>query len=220
MTVLACLPARGGSKGVPGKNLRQLGGQSLLGRCIEMAQKCVTVDRLIVSTDCLLIRAEAERFGCEVVMRPAELAEDHTLPDPAILHVIDHLGMDCTVAVRLNCTAPFTTAGDVDRCVTAVQNSGYTLSAVSVVDFSHYLVGPNGGLVNRPHEMRRQLMQPQWWINGGVSAGPVGTLRRLLNVVDYQRPGSPIPIPADFRWPCEIDEPDDFRYAKQLLGLT
>lgn len=218
MTVVACIPARGGSKGIKGKNLRMLGNLSLLARCIRVAQESKRIERLFVSTDSVALGLEGMNNDCEVVMRPPELAADDVLPDHAILHGIDELGIDASVVLRLNCTAPFTTPGDMDRCAQAVQESLMERSACTVLPFTHYLLDDSGKMVNRARETPRQEMAPQWVLNGGVSAGPIATLRRLGNVVDYER--RPVPVEADCPFYCEIDTLEDLALAGALLGLT
>ncbi len=90
--VAAIIPARGGSKGLPGKNLRPLVGKPLIAYSIEAAKGCGQVDRVVVSTDDPQIAATAKRWGAEApFLRPAELAQDLTPTEPVLLHAIDWL---------------------------------------------------------------------------------------------------------------------------------
>jgi len=88
-SVLAVLPARGGSKGLPGKNIRPLAGIPLIGHSILMARSCTEIDRVVISTDSLEIAEVAQRFGGDVpFMRPEELAQDDTPIWPVLGHAL------------------------------------------------------------------------------------------------------------------------------------
>ena len=80
------IPARGGSKGIPRKNVRFLRGRPLISYTIETAKRCCGIDRIVVSTDDEEIAHVAKTFGCEVVMRPPELAADDIPLDPVVIH--------------------------------------------------------------------------------------------------------------------------------------
>ena len=89
LTRLALIPARGGSKGVPGKNLCEVGGVSLIGRAVRAALESGVIDRTVVSTDCQKIATEAERHGADVpYLRPAELATDRASSLEVALHAL------------------------------------------------------------------------------------------------------------------------------------
>src|SRR4051812_18063008 len=91
MPVLALIPARGGSKGLPGKNLKLLGGRSLIAHAAVAARESDVVDRIVLSTDAEDIATEGVREGIEVLMRPAELATDESPMLPVIRHAVDAL---------------------------------------------------------------------------------------------------------------------------------
>jgi CMP-N-acetylneuraminic acid synthetase len=112
MTILALIPARGGSKGVPGKNLKQIGGRSLIARAIDAARQSGVCDHVLVSTDDEAIATEARRAGAEVpFLRPATLAADDTAMTPVIDHAITafeaHAGTGVDTLVFLEATVPF-----------------------------------------------------------------------------------------------------------------
>ena len=89
--VLAIIPARGGSKRLPGKNIKLLNGKPLIAHSIEYAINSPEINRLVLSTDSEEIAKEGEKFGAEVLMRPAHLAEDTTKTAPVLLHVVEEL---------------------------------------------------------------------------------------------------------------------------------
>ncbi|SMP47700.1 N-acylneuraminate cytidylyltransferase [Neorhodopirellula lusitana] len=118
--------ARGGSKGLPGKNLKKLGGVSLIGRAIQTALASHQIDEVFVSTDCPTIAAEAVRFGASVpCLRPAELASDTASEWLAWRHAIESLSPCCPdVFVSIPPTAPLRTTNDVDACINRLRASG------------------------------------------------------------------------------------------------
>jgi CMP-N,N'-diacetyllegionaminic acid synthase len=126
--VLALIPARGGSRGVPGKNLRPLGGRPLLAWSIEAAQPpTCQVDRVVVSSDSQEILDVAARYGAEPLERPAELATDEALTDPVIVHAVEALfveGYLPDLVVLLQPTVPFRAPGLVDACIDRLLASG------------------------------------------------------------------------------------------------
>ncbi|MGN6409030.1 MAG: acylneuraminate cytidylyltransferase family protein, partial [Curtobacterium sp.] len=90
-SVVAVVPARAGSKGIPGKNLRAVAGRSLVRRAVESALAATTIDAVVVSTDGDAIAAEAVSAGARVVRRPPELSGDEASSESALLHVLDAL---------------------------------------------------------------------------------------------------------------------------------
>lgn len=122
MGIVGLIPARGGSKGVPGKNIKPLDGKPLICWTIEAAQRAKYLDRVIVSTDCPEIAAVAAAAGAEVpFMRPAELAGDRTPDGPVMRHLLQWLGekkgIQTSVLVYLRPTTPFKTPKIIDQCI-------------------------------------------------------------------------------------------------------
>ncbi len=120
--ILAIIPARGGSKSVPGKNIAMLGGKALIAHTIETARKAKRVDRVIVSTDVQEIADVAVAAGAEApFLRPAELARDATPGIAPVLHAVNWLaendGYRPELVVMLQPTSPFRTAGDIDAAI-------------------------------------------------------------------------------------------------------
>lgn len=123
--VWAIIPARGGSKGVPGKNLAVVGGKSLIRRAVETCLKSGEIDRTIVSTDDYSIAEEARAGGAEVVLRPAEIAGDTSTSESAVLHVLETLfeagSQEPEVTLLVQCTSPFTTSEDLDDLIRLIE---------------------------------------------------------------------------------------------------
>src|ERR1039458_650454 len=114
-TVLGVVPARGGSKGVPRKNIRMAAGKPLIAWTIEKALKSQYIDRLVLSSEDLEIMEVALRYGCDVPFRrPVELASDDTPGIAPVLHVLEKLPGYSYVAL-LQPTSPSRAAEDIDR---------------------------------------------------------------------------------------------------------
>ncbi len=120
-SILAIIPARGGSKGIPGKNLYPVAGKPLIAHTIKHALEARSVDRVVVSTDDSEIGEVAEQYGAEVVWRPAEISGDLASSESALLHVHDRFmqreNVEPEVLVFLQATSPIRSSVDIDEAV-------------------------------------------------------------------------------------------------------
>src|SRR3989454_10846576 len=126
MYTLGTICARGGSKGVPGKNVRLIAGHPLIAYSIAQARRCRFIDRVIVSTDSDEVAAVARRYGADVpFLRPAELAQDTRAKVPAIQHAVleieREIGRSIDYVVDLDPTAPLRTLDDIRAYCDLVQ---------------------------------------------------------------------------------------------------
>lgn len=129
--ILAIIPARGGSKGVPRKNLRSVAGKPLIAWSIEEAKKSRYIDRLILSTEDKEIMTTAEEYGCDVpFVRPLHLAKDDTPGIAPVLHALKHMP-DFDYVMLLQPTSPLRSVEDIDRCIENFESSERS-SSVSV----------------------------------------------------------------------------------------
>lgn len=136
--VVAVIPARGGSKGVPNKNIRNLLGRPLIYYTIKAALKSKLIDRVIVSTDSEKIQNIAKKYGAEVPFkRPAELATDTAHTPPIIEHAIKYLknseNYNADVVVTLQPTSPIRKPDDIDKMIKMLVNKKFE-SVVSIKD--------------------------------------------------------------------------------------
>jgi N-acylneuraminate cytidylyltransferase len=119
MECLAIIPARGGSKGLPRKNLKKVGGVPLVARSVRSALAASAITRTVVSTDDEEIANVAREAGAEVIMRPNSISGDEASTEPALLHVLETLDTDegyhPDLTCFIQCTSPLTTSGDLDR---------------------------------------------------------------------------------------------------------
>lgn len=137
MTTVAVIPARGGSKGIPGKNLQSVGGVSLIGRAILSANQSTLIDTVYVSTDDAEIAAEARRYGAKVLERPSKYATDKASSESVLLHALKKIGKDVEVLVFLQCTSPFIDIDALDVAISKVQSKDFdtVFSARESFDF-------------------------------------------------------------------------------------
>lgn len=132
MSVLAIVPARGGSRGLPGKNLATIEGRSLVARAIDVGHSVERIDDVVVSSDDEDIMEEGRRHGATIVTRPARLAADDTPTIDVIRHVLRGRP-GARLVVILQPTSPLRTAQDVEACLDALDEAT-TATTVTGVD--------------------------------------------------------------------------------------
>jgi CMP-N,N'-diacetyllegionaminic acid synthase len=126
--VIAVIPARGGSKSVPGKNIRPLAEKPLLAWSIDVAKQVTEIDRIIVSTDDGEIASTGRSNGAEIYSRPSHLATDQALVIGALKDLLQTLSLEGETpewVVLLEPTCPLRTADDVRECLKLISNGGY-----------------------------------------------------------------------------------------------
>lgn len=163
---VAIIPARGGSKGVPRKNLRRVGGIPLIARAITSARGAQRVDRVVVSTDDAEIAAVAREWGAEVIIRPEAISGDTASSESALVHTLEQLrsaGVTVGVLVFIQATSPFIDPADLDAAIERVR-AGESDTVFSAVESWGYLwragatgaVGGIAGATGINHDHRRR----------------------------------------------------------------
>jgi CMP-N-acetylneuraminic acid synthetase len=184
--VLGVITARGGSKGLPGKNLRPLAGKPLIAHTIDTARESTAFDRVVLSTDDEAIAAAGRSRGCDVpFMRPPDLARDDTPHLPVLQHAVawlrEHDGYAPDAVMILQPTSPLRRAEDIRASIALLERSGAD-SVVSVSEVpAHYnpmrtlRIDANGmasllvtGEPVRRRINRRQDMPEAWTMNGAI----------------------------------------------------
>lgn len=213
--VVAVIPARGGSKGLPGKNLAPVGDVPLIVRAVRAARAARSVHRVIVSTDDPLIAEIARTAGAEIVARPGELSGDTATSESAVLHALDAVGADATVALLIQCTSPFLTSADIDAVTSAV-TSGDADSAFTAAPTHGFIWRADGTGVNHDpsHRSRRQDREVELLETGAAYAMRVDRLRHSK----HRFSGRIKPVEVDPARTLEIDEPDDLERARLLAA--
>ena len=219
--VVAIIPARGGSKGVPRKNVRLLAGKPLLAWTVEAALQSRLIDRVIVSTEDSEIAAVSRQYGAEVVIRPADLARDETPTEPVILHVLENLekleNHRPDIVVLLQATSPLRNNLHIKAAFDVFQreNDDSLLSVCSSHSFlwkksESGACSVNYDYTNRP---RRQDAEPEFRENGAIYI----TSREIM-VNQQNRLGGRIGLYVmEDEDSVEIDSPYDFWLCQQIL---
>ncbi|WP_234698349.1 acylneuraminate cytidylyltransferase family protein [Lacisediminihabitans changchengi] len=219
MSVVAVIPARGGSKGVPGKNLRTVGGVALVARAVASARASRFVDRVIVSTDDPFIGAVATDAGAEVFGRPAALATDHATSESALLHVLDELPTDPDVLVFIQATSPFIDVDALDEAIDRVLNGGedVVFSAIESHAFLWRLApgGARGVNHDAAFRQRRQDRTPEYRETGAFYVMRAGGFRQN-SFRFFGRVGVAL---VDERTAIEIDTEDELALADSMAPL-
>lgn len=184
MSVVAIIPARGGSKMLPRKNTLPLCGKPLIAHTIEHALAARRLDRTIVSTDDPEIAEVAERWGAEVpFLRPAELATDEATTEVVLQHALRWLETEervrVDIMVLLEATSPIRRPGLIDRVIDTLLASEAD-SAFTVVRDHGYFWGRDGDRIVRldPGYQPRQVRPPRWRETGSVYASRAHLIRR------------------------------------------
>lgn len=217
--VLAVIPARGGSKGVPGKNVARIGGVPLVARAVRAALGAEHIDQVAVSTDDPDIARAAEQAGAIVVQRPAELAGDTATSEAALTHAIGaiHGEHPPEIVVMIQATSPFITSRELDDLVGVIKAGAD--SAFTAAPFHGFIwrsannaVGVNHDSSSRP---RRQDREPEWLETGAAYAMRTDGFARH----GHRFFGRIVAVPAPPERVLEIDEPADLKRAQILAGL-
>ncbi|MEO8682301.1 MAG: acylneuraminate cytidylyltransferase family protein [Vicinamibacterales bacterium] len=233
MKVLGIVTARGGSKGIPGKNLKLLAGKPLLAHTIQVARSCGALDRVILSTEDEAIAAAGRELGCDVpFMRPSDLARDETPHLPVIQHAVrwmaERVGYKPDAVMILQPTSPLRTAADIRESIELLDRSGAdSVLSVSEVPAHHHpmrtlRLDANGEAVLfvtgdpvRKRINRRQDLPEAWAMNGAIYA----CLTRLLLADDASLYGDRV---VAYKMPAErsisIDDLHDWAEAERLIA--
>lgn len=201
MKILGLIPARGGSKGVPNKNIRDICGKPLIAWTIERALESEMLDRVVVSTDSSGIAEVAEKYGAEIIMRPQELATDTASTQDVMLHALGIVPAD--VLVLLQPTSPCRSEGLIDRCIREFMKNDYdSLATGFVCDYKEY--GKN--------TLPRQQIQGFFYDDGNVY------VIKASNILNGDRYGKKIGHMYVSRYEnAEIDDMFDFWLLEKIL---
>lgn len=229
--ILGIITARGGSKGIPGKNIKALAGKPLIFYTIDAAQKSGVFDRIILSTDDQEISDVAKSYGCEVpFMRPKKLAEDGTPHLPVIQHAVEwlkeHEGYWPDYVMILQPTSPLRQPFHLKESVKLLDSGADTVLSVSKIpkQFSPYKAMVihddrfmrliNGDPV-RNRAIRRQDLKDAYWSVGAIYLFKTGLIFDKDNPHFYGEKVAPYPIEA--KYIVDIDEPEDWEVAEKAM---
>jgi CMP-N,N'-diacetyllegionaminic acid synthase len=219
--VLGLITARGGSKGVPGKNIKFLAGKPLIVWTIEAALASGRIDRLILSTDSDEIAAVAKAAGCEVpFMRPPTLATDTATSNDVIRHALETIDSNDDRVVLLQPTSPLREPQDINGCLdTQAASGGPFAVSVCVADPppEHiFRIDANQRLspvIKGPNASRRQDLQSSYALNGAVYAFE----RAWFLAADGLQVGDAVPYVMPAERSIDIDTELDFIFAEMCM---
>jgi N-acylneuraminate cytidylyltransferase len=223
-TVIAVIPARGGSKSVPGKNIRSLGGKPLIAWSIDVARQVSEIDRIIVSTDDTEIASVGRTFGAEVYVRPQHLATDEALVIDALKDLLQTLEAENQMpewVTLLEPTCPLRSAVDVRECLRLVAQDGYD----SVATFKDAELNPHRAwrLIDGIPEvfvagaipwLPRQKLPKAYQLNGAVYVFRANLLAQEANSLLLGKLGAVL-MPRNRSQ--DIDDSVDFTIVEALL---
>ncbi|OAS14520.1 cytidylyltransferase domain-containing protein [Paenibacillus oryzisoli] len=221
--ILALIPARGGSKGVPGKNILVVQDKPLIAWTIEEAKKSKYIDRVVLSSEDEEIIKVADQWGCDIpFVRPANLAKDDTPGIDPVLHALDHLP-DYDYVIMLQPTSPLRSVEDIDNaieycfsknalcCVSVCRTSENPYWMYKVID------GNLRPIVNDNETMylRRQDLPPTFILNGAIYIANCNWLKESKSFLTDKT----VAYIMDSARSLDIDNEIDFVLLEYYLGL-
>lgn len=231
MNILGIIPARGGSKGFPRKNIQMLLGKPVIAHTIIAAHRSNLITRLVVSTEDEEIAEISRRYGVEVIPRPIELAADDSPIEQALRHSVTFLrekeGYEPVIVVQMQANVPVRKEGMIDTVIRKLINSGAD-SAVTIYEVDQ---GPE--LMNRlkgdrlfpryklPKGYRRQDFPKLYLLDGAVLATKTEALFKTIGdcrahaYLGYDVRG----VIQEKFYTIEIDSPEDLILAKAILHI-
>ena len=226
MKTIGITLARGGSKEVPRKNIRSIGGIPLLAYTIREAKKCQRLDEYVVSTDDFEIAEIAKEYGAKVIMRPQHLAQDSTPTLPALIHALEEAERDADefdIVADLRCTNPLKLASDIDGAIDKlIRTHADAVIGVTKIEDGHparLKTVFRDRLVDiwpEPMSGNRQDLRPDVYIrNGSIYIVRRAALEEGIHIKlsDNVRPWI---MPGDRS--INIDTEMDFLLAEALIG--
>jgi CMP-N,N'-diacetyllegionaminic acid synthase len=220
MNTFALIPARGGSKGIPRKNIKLIAGKPLIVWTIEAALRSSLLSSIVVSTDDYEIAEIARSAGAQVpFMRPSELAQDQTPGIDPVLHALDQLPQFDSVLL-LQPTSPLRSTVDIDGCLNMVSEKKYmSVVSVTVADthpYWMYSLKPDSTMVrfvDSPPIARRQDLPMAYELNGAMYFAQANWLRLSGNLVAAET----VAYEMSKEHSIDVDTPADWKFAEILL---
>jgi CMP-N-acetylneuraminic acid synthetase len=199
--ILGVIPARGGSKGIPRKNVKQINGKPLIAWTIEAAKESKMIDRYVVSTEDEEIAATSREYGVDVIERPPELATDEATTLSVLQHAVEKI--PCDSIVLLQATSPIRRGGLIDECIREFLDNEYdSLATGFICKYIEY--GKNNS--------RRQDIEGFFYDDGNVYIIKADLIER------GERYGEKIGRKIISRWEnTEIDDKFDLWLGEQIL---
>lgn len=221
MKVLGFIPARGGSKGLPGKNKKVMLGKPLIAHTIEVALASNLTD-LVCSSDDIEIIEIARSCGINVVERPEELSGDLEPTITAMVHAVNQVSGNFDAVMTLQVTSPLRRVEHINDCIKLFEGDEYADSLVSIVKVPHKFTGSSLMLMNgkylEPIDNEKQILRrqekPNFWARNGAAI----YITRINKIGEYIFGGNIIPYEMSKIDSIDIDDIDDWCIAEALLN--
>jgi len=219
MVSLGVIPARGGSKGIPLKNIKLLFGKPLIHYSIEEAKKSNNLNRFVVSTDHPEIKEIAQSYNCEVIVRPPELATDEARTEPTLIHALDYLkeseGFRPDIVLTLEPTSPFRTAKIIDRCVKIFSetNADSVIALVPSLKCYGKIINGKFEFLFHNQQRRRQEREPLYKEASTIWGTKTKILRERQSIFGDHL----YPLIVDESEAIDINTKYDFKYAEYMM---
>lgn len=229
--VLAIIPARGGSKGLPDKNIRLLAGHPLIAYSIKAALDCPVISRVIVSTDSGRIAEIAKSYGAEVpFMRPTEYAQDMSTDLEVFRHALEWLekyeNYIPDLVVQLRPTSPVRFNNDIENCIAKLRNSGADSLRVVTPAFNNpfkmWIVEDQDqpmkpllhlDVISEPYNQPRQNLPDIYWQTGTLDVIRTQVIREQKSMSG----NTILPYLIEQKFALDIDDMESFNRAEEMI---
>lgn len=225
--VWGIIPARGGSKSIPLKNMVPLGGRPLIDYVIAAGQSSRTVTRMLCSTEHPEIAAECLRMGIEVHPRAPHLCHDDTPVLDVVRHILDDCSRQCDplpdMIALLQPTSPFVLPSDIDQAVTALREDSHADSVQTICSFPHNMHAYNQRLIEEGllqfrfaaerRECYNKQRKPTFYIFANLLVVKVRTIREQSDLFGARS----LPRVVGYPYGVDVDGYDDLKRAEWLL---
>ncbi|WP_196886363.1 cytidylyltransferase domain-containing protein [Aureivirga sp. CE67] len=224
MKVLGIIPARGGSKGVLRKNIREVDGKPLIHYTIDTALKSSKISKLLVTTDDLEIKEVSEKAGCEVQLRTKENATDTAKIEGVIDEVLSKLDENYDIIILLQPTAPIRETEDIDNVIKVFSENQTIESVVSVIELDDihparmYRLGEKAEMISLNPELekkRRQELPKVYLRNGSIYAVRTDIFKKEGKVITANKKAYIMP---ESKW-ANVDTERDLIITEALIKL-
>lgn len=217
MKIIGIITARGGSKGIPAKNIKILNGKPLIGYTIEAALNS-NLDRVVVTTESEKIARIAREYGVEVMSRPYELALDSTPTLPVLLDVVNRVKEKFDAVMTLQPTSPLRTAEHINQALELFKKSPTVDSLISVVKVPHNfapekLMTYDGQFLKGDSRVRRRQDLKTFYARNGAAI----YITRTNNLNKYVFGGKIVPFFMDKLHSFDIDDSEDWLIVENLM---
>lgn len=223
--ILAIIPARGGSKGLPGKNIKPMNGKPLIFYTIKSALESKSINKIIVSTDSKKIAEISKKNGAEILLRPQELASDDVPIIPVVKHVIrevENMGHKFNIVVVLQPTSPLINSEYIENSIKKlIETKSDFVATVTEVDHHPYRMRKFFGdkivpfIENKDIFLQRQDLPKVYRLNGAVVVGKAETFLKQGNNYNPNSDWRGVIMKQEDS--IDIDTELDFLYAELIM---